>query len=120
MLHKLEVVLSDMQRDQAAAMLTFEQRHWAALLANERRIMEKIEEGNVQVVAALALKLDTLQVRRGSCAQCFQRAARRFLRTATFHTSMTCLCPKHRSASASVSGDRRYPLPRPVMCQLSS
>ena len=75
MLHKLEVALSDMQRDQAAAMLTFEQRHWAALLANEQRIMEKIEEGNVQVVAALALKLDTLQVRRRSCSWGCKRTA---------------------------------------------
>ena len=69
MLKKLEVALVDMQRDQAGAMLTFEQRHWAALLANEQRVMEKVEEGNVQVVAALALKLDTVQV-RGCGAPC--------------------------------------------------
>ena len=64
MLNKLEVAMADMQRDQAAAMLTFEQRHWAALLGNEQRLSERIEEGNVQVVAALALKLDTIQVGR--------------------------------------------------------
>ncbi len=71
MLNKLEVAMADMQRDQAAAMLTFEQRHWAALLGNEQRLTERIEEGNVQVVAALALKLDTIQVGRA-----LRRAAR--------------------------------------------
>ncbi len=74
MLNKLEVAMADMQRDQAAAMLTFEQRHWAALLGNEQRLTERIEEGNVQVVAALALKLDTIQVgralRRGAYHPC--------------------------------------------------
>ena len=64
MLNKLEVAMAEMQRDQAAALLTFEQRHWAALLGNEQRLTERIEEGNVQVVAALALKLDTIQVGR--------------------------------------------------------
>ena len=64
MLNKLEVAMADMQRGQEAAMLTFEQRHWAALLGNEQRLTERIEEGNVQVVAALALKLDTIQVGR--------------------------------------------------------
>ena len=65
MLKRLEGAMAEMQRDQAATMLTFEQRHWAALLGNEQRIMERIEEGNVQVVAALALKLDSIQVTRG-------------------------------------------------------
>lgn len=66
MLKKLEMAMSDMQRDHSAALLTFEQRHWAALLGNEQRITERIEEGNVQVVAALALKLDTIQVSSGN------------------------------------------------------
>ena len=63
MLKKLESIITDMQREHTSAMLTFEQRHWAALLGNEQRVTAKIEQGNVQVVAALALKLDQLHVR---------------------------------------------------------
>ena len=62
-LQKVELRLTSMQCQQTAAMITFEQRHWAALLGNEQRLESRIEEGTIHVVAALALKMDEMQAR---------------------------------------------------------
>ena len=62
-LQKVELRLTSMQCQQTTAMITFEQRHWAALLGNEQRLESRIEEGTIHVVAALALKMDEMQAR---------------------------------------------------------
>jgi len=36
--------VADLQRYFTSALLTFEQRHWAALLGNEQRITNKVEQ----------------------------------------------------------------------------
>lgn len=38
------VQVADLQRSFTSTLLTFEQRHWAALLGNEQRLTHKVEQ----------------------------------------------------------------------------